>query len=303
MNETNNMSPKNLPVINRILGVIYCLLGGFSLFLKSLFGAFFVELGLELPRITYPMIHGVLSSLIVVVGIVAITLSFNTQRDVHKRLVVVSPLVVLVLCVFVFLSASIPSQTQHMLFAGGLDWKRGLAEGQKLQGTDSPDGNYALFWIHPVYDGGYATTQTAFVIGSTDRERIYGLLDSRTENITVDEFIETVFTYQWSPDVCYLATHNPTTKHSQLYLYDIRHELNGVDEHGNRLAVPDLTVITQQSMGISGEVILSSGQVPVEWLDTKTLKVRVRLKTHKEMIHADMILHISEMNKIDVVEQ
>jgi hypothetical protein len=153
-----------------------------------------------------------------------------------------------------------------------------------------------------VYDGEYATTQTAFVIGSTDRQHLYGQLDASTAHITVDEFIERVFNYQWSPEVRYLATHNPTAKHSRMSLYDLRHELADLNSQANHLIVPKLTDIVQQRLGISSDELVSSGQEPVAWLGANILHVRVRLKTPEKLIATDIHIRITDTNVVEIVE-
>jgi len=180
------------------------------------------------------------------------------------------------------------------------DFNRGLLEGNKLKGTDSPDGRYALFWIFPYYDCDAATSQSEVVVASTDKTHVYGVIDSSTEAQTVDEFVKTVLVYKWSPDSRYLATHNSTKKDSKLHIYDMMNESHDENWQRDGLNIPDLKTRAQIKMGESNVQIISSGQIPIAWYDSRTLQVNIRLKTQKETKSCEFFLYIQPNNVIDI---
>ena len=184
------------------------------------------------------------------------------------------------------------------------DLQRGLAEGRLFPSTISPNGKFAFFLIYPYYDGDHATSISKIVIGSTDQQTLYGILESRTDARNIDVFIETILQYRWSPDSRYVAVHNPVAKHSELTLYDMRQQLDDTaDIRAHHLALPDLRAFAQQQLLMPSEDVVSSGQDPIAWQDARTLQITVRLNTHNGTKSTDIRIRINESNQVEILEK
>ena len=76
----------------------------------------------------------------------------------------------------------------------------------------------------------------------------------------------------WNPDGNYLALHDSSKTHSKLRIFNVEQE--GVKE----VLLPDLTENTVNVSSLNMKEIRNSGQVPLEWISERRLKVQVRLK-------------------------
>jgi dipeptidyl aminopeptidase/acylaminoacyl peptidase len=188
-------------------------------------------------------------------------------------------LVLLVLSLFLFRQQALATDDIHF------GWKPGLAGGQLVPDSTSPDGKWALFVVNR-YDMGMPMTATAIVVADTHRTKLLGLLPCLTPWMT-DLPCKAYLTIQWSPDGRYLAIHDSTPRNSVLLIYHVTAtELKAV-------TVPDLRRLAANQLQIPEKKITSSGQVPQAWSKDGDLVVRVRLSIGPDVQQKDFTLHVS----------
>jgi len=164
-------------------------------------------------------------------------------------------------------------------------WKPGVAGGQLVPDSTSPDRKWALFEINR-YDMGMPMTATAIAVADLHRAILLGLLNCETHWST-DLPYKSYLTIKWSPDSEYLAIHDSTPKNSVLQIYRVTAtELRSIN-------LPDLHRIAAEEMQIPEKKITSSGQLPVEWTKSGDMVVRVRLTVDGATQQKDFTLHVS----------
>lgn len=161
--------------------------------------------------------------------------------------------------------------------------------GQKVWGSESPDGKHALFEYRFPLDG---KTTARIAIAPVDRTKNLGHIDSRTRwssGRDVSFFLK----FLWNSEGTILATHDSDAGHTSLDLYRLQGEAET-----RRLEIPDLFAEACERLGIEKARADSSGQIPHRWIRPDLLEVKVRLRVGEQRIMKTLRISISETGEV-----
>jgi len=170
--------------------------------------------------------------------------------------------------------------------------EKGISKGRLVKGSTSPDGRFALFEFNH-WEGEGETTATAVGLAPVDRSQLLYAIESCTEWQTNKKVIS-FLTFKWNPTSEFLATHDSLAKNSALHLYKLR------DGKAIELALPDLLTKALAQTQLTKKNILSSGQIPEQWLEDNRLKVFICLNTNAGQQTIPLILTIQENGSVSV---
>jgi hypothetical protein len=177
----------------------------------------------------------------------------------------------------VFATVSVMAQR----FSAG--WETGLFQGLLISGTQSPDGQFAIFSINCG-----DTSAKAYALATTDRKRLAHLLDVNSSIGRFDQPPDHI-TFRWNTNSTLLALHDSTPKFSRLQIVQVQTNAATALKLGDVVRRAALL-----KLKLDEKRIASSGEEPVRWLSVDTLLVGARFKVAGTNAQTEVTVRIRE---------